>query len=1172
MSTIRQACRPKHQVLVLKCYPKIQKNAAAVKPNSSELSYLLYYTSTRRSKIQKVAAFLEKRTASDVWKRRTSYVQVTLQIVKALIEKSPHDVPLLAPSILRILLTVLRSRDLTMAEETVATFETFCAHHDETSVAADQDYFNQYEEVVQTYANFAAHPAAQSKTPVSAPSAMRWREVGLQAIRCITVSEALGSDGGRQLSVIVPVILQNLYSTKEGHLQMLQQRAQLDAQVDDEKAPRRRMSIATVQTHETNEVRAPTVSATTADADKVAEEDIGLLALQSLKQIFLVNIRGQIRTATAATLDFIMSKLSPEHTGRNSPSLEAHSRWAATLMEMAARWAPVQDRYMIVVTAMETLAQSPVSEENLERQLALANLIGWLLSSDVNLIGLSVMDVLLGLVQHVLSLLQLGGHKASIQPHPQQKQAAGTEGTLNGASKPNSLGDGPSDQVTAIVATPSPTRVQLLARLQTCMGDLATHFYYSDQISDMVAAILVRLKPSPMSSVGTAVSAIENPAAAAQVISESAQIQEIPNTDAFFSFDTARVTALMTIKEILAVANMRGSHNGSSAVGRNRVGLQVWEGTQWLLRDSDGRVRKAYVDALLTWLDMEVTRNQLQALDERPATSKFGGRGEKEDLTGAHLAKRVTSTTSTRERVKPPKSMFLQLLHLAIYDNAVDHADSESDILLMHLLLFTLVNKLGVNAAKSGLPMMVRLQEDIQVLESPTAKVRLGSLVHGYFWALSDKFDFDVSTVGRAIQAEVGRRKRRGMWMEKVTIPPLTLEHINAPGKGPIQEVVPEHTAQSEFLKPFDGRVEMVERIATAYTDSFASPPSSPPASPARRLTITALSTTSISSRKNEEQLPADVKEQMLSSWDKEAVIAICEKENTKTASLTGSKGGTSVGRKFLAVNGNREVPSGSGTNTPQHHHHRHHSPSPVGALGLGALHRLRQSSPHDGSPTPLSTSSRSSTLRADDLKRVMSGVGPTTLRNRRSFLHDTDTESMVSVDYVPSESSYAGYDRREAVETTDFASDLRSSRRAQNSTDETVRPSKASATNGTSALDSTTTDSAAPPIPSLPGTFPSSTPTPPRADSFTSAFEDHPRTADEPSRKSHSIRRGKERIKGDTALEETSYSRPSSGRTQAGSRHPVVDLNELLSGIETGEGHREGKPNAATGLSRPPY
>ena len=73
MHAVRQQCRPKHQVLVLKCYPKYQKNVVDVKPNSSELSYLLYYASTRRSKVQKVGSFLEKKAGSDVSRGKIGY-------------------------------------------------------------------------------------------------------------------------------------------------------------------------------------------------------------------------------------------------------------------------------------------------------------------------------------------------------------------------------------------------------------------------------------------------------------------------------------------------------------------------------------------------------------------------------------------------------------------------------------------------------------------------------------------------------------------------------------------------------------------------------------------------------------------------------------------------------------------------------------------------------------------------------------------------------------------------------------------------------------------------------------------------------------------------------------------------------------------------------------------
>lgn len=77
MQAIQQKCRPKHQVLVLKCYPRTNKTTIDVKPNSSELSYLLFYLISRKTKINKVGEFLEKKTASDVWHQRIGYVHAS---------------------------------------------------------------------------------------------------------------------------------------------------------------------------------------------------------------------------------------------------------------------------------------------------------------------------------------------------------------------------------------------------------------------------------------------------------------------------------------------------------------------------------------------------------------------------------------------------------------------------------------------------------------------------------------------------------------------------------------------------------------------------------------------------------------------------------------------------------------------------------------------------------------------------------------------------------------------------------------------------------------------------------------------------------------------------------------------------------------------------------------
>ena len=87
-----------------------------------------------------------------------------------------------------------------------------------------------------------------------------------------------------------------------------------------------------------------------------------------------------------------------------------------------------------------------------------------------------------------------------------------------------------------------------MAQLQQCIGDLATHVYYADQISDMVSAILGRLKPSVLSNVPSAVAAVENPGAANVAITAVGDLTEDPNTDGFFSFATAKVSYQRCIK------------------------------------------------------------------------------------------------------------------------------------------------------------------------------------------------------------------------------------------------------------------------------------------------------------------------------------------------------------------------------------------------------------------------------------------------------------------------------------------------------------------------------------------------------------------------------------------------------------------------------------------------
>jgi hypothetical protein len=916
-------------------------------------------------------------------------VQVTLQILAALIEKAPRDLPLYAPYVLKILSIILRSQDVTMAESSVATFEAFCENHDGASLSADQEYLHQYEDIVRMYASFASTRQQTTKPPISAPVAMRWRNVGLDAIKSVASSEALASLAGRQLDVIVPILLENLWTDNEDFIDLLEHRVQLEEKIDTEKLLRRRTSVATVRTAETaTEANAAALSGTTADADKVAEEDIGVLAMQCLKRIFMVNNRSQIHGATLATLRFIADRVAQHEQVINEKARSGCWRgWATRIYELIARWSPVQDRYVILVTTMDTMTRTEIAEGTLQQQLVLATMIDSLLKSDINLIGLSVMDVLLGLVQQVLKLLQLD-----------TPQGNGPLTTQDISGSTTSVG---------AVMVPTDLRKEVIARLQECIGDLATHVYYADQISDMVAAILLRLKPPTLSNIPNAVAAIENPNGAAAAIASSGNLTEDSTTDGFFSFDTAKIMALEAIKSILIVASNTNALAGAASLGRNRVPVRVWEGTQWLLRDTDGRVRKAYVDALLTWLEKEMTRADLRIFEEKSKALTKSNRND----SGTNLTKRAVSNASTKERpVKQSRTTFLQLLHLAVYENAIQYVDFEEDIVLLHLLLARLVANLGVNAARNGLPMIFRLQEDILEAETPIAKIRMGSLCHGYFWVLSEKFDFDTTPVGRAIQNEIQRRQSKLFWIDRVRCPPIGLDQIGTPGEKFSSRALPLKEIETEALRPFDDRYQMVTLISLSYA-SLASPTPSAPNSPGRSFTHPILSTTEGTSE-GTHRMPEKVKEQMMSDWSRDFVIAVAQ-EGSKTVSLNGSRSGTNVTaghRNFLAVNGNQNGGTHSGSQSPK----GHDNPNPRGRPsslsyglvgGLGALQKLRKA--NGQSVGPASDSSRNSVTRVDTLKRALSGQHGSAPATRMGVHSDASSESMVSYDFTASEVSY---------------------------------------------------------------------------------------------------------------------------------------------------------------------
>jgi len=871
-----------------------------------------------------------------------------------------------------------------MIEETIPTFESYCKYADAASLAADQGRAKQYLNIVQQYIVLGSleKPSAASFAQ-SVPVFTRRRTIALRAIRAVVGSDALMVETSDQLNTVMPVIFENLDLEKESSLSALQQKATTGEKQSIEVARKRKLSSAAVPNVDEIDQDTAMASETTADADKKAEEEVRVLAVRCLRQIFSISTgtsRSQMRLATALTLRFITTKERPRPGTRANSNASLAPDWAITLFDTIARWTPVQDRFIIAVTTVETLVRSPIVESILEKQLMLAELVDWLLKSDINLIGLSVMDVLIRLIQHTLLLLQLGSRDFTAIPRAQQEDALGLYRDIQTSYDPaNSIMKPERGRhIDTKESMPSPTRRELLNVLQRCISDLATHIYYTDQISDMMTAIMARLKPSINSDIATAAAAVNDPAGATKAIADSANLQEDPSTDSFFSFATARLVALRSVREILITANSRKTSAGGSSEVRSRVGVQVWEGTQWLLKDEELDVRAAYVDAIVTWLRLETNRTDMFLPRDGPRKLRTTKRDV--ESNGESLTKRAVSSASRREQ-KPLKSTFLRLLNLAIHDNAINDAENESNILLLHLLLGTLVQRLGVNAVRVGLPMILDLQNDVLNGEagySTTAKVHVASLVHAYLWTIVEKFDFEDSTIAHEINAEIARRKRFKCWLDRLKFPPSNVAQIATTAR-PNGSYAPPSADAVATLRPFLKINDLVEEIATAYDRSLISPQSSPPSSPGARIfSVPTLgygygySAVPTQKPSSENRIPQKIKDEMCGVWSREACIAFVDKESNP--SIAGSRTAmSSTGRQHLTVANNktdatngRDVTTASSTNNE--------APNLALNSGLGSLSRARDISIASSLRDP-DTSSRDSTMRVADLKRALAGA-----------------------------------------------------------------------------------------------------------------------------------------------------------------------------------------------------
>lgn len=132
---------PKHQRIVTQCYPKGKKNFEK-QPKSSELSYLLYYCNSRRTKLKKVSLFLQKKAQKDIRSRKVGDVYVTIVILSKIIESCKENLAVYFDDFISIIFDILRvplfTKDEYILNGIVHFLETLCTNMDSALITSDQ--------------------------------------------------------------------------------------------------------------------------------------------------------------------------------------------------------------------------------------------------------------------------------------------------------------------------------------------------------------------------------------------------------------------------------------------------------------------------------------------------------------------------------------------------------------------------------------------------------------------------------------------------------------------------------------------------------------------------------------------------------------------------------------------------------------------------------------------------------------------------------------------------------------------------------------------------------------------------------------------------------------------------------------------------------------------------
>ncbi len=470
--------KPKHQKLILQCYPpkKLSVNGESM-PNKSKLSYLVYYASTRRTKLEKVSSFLYKKTESDVSRGRLTNLKVTLYILMELVDKCSDDLGMFAMSVAQILEMVLLLRDLSTCQLALKLYTKFCeklAPIEWQTFSSNHILLKKFIHVSGILLNFGwpiqekPQKGCRSRQDDSTyNSAFRddWLRISLLTAGCIAeyVSTPFSIMKSANLVEKSIHLILKTFDERTSFMEALSRTLSNTSAISSLEGEKKQNADSR------DEATQQDISSGSGE-DGEGAMNLENLALISLKTFFSTSSKRQVDTSTKAIISYALK-------------YGADVQWINKLMILCAKKTHIELRYRIISTMMVQLNSSVGTRAF---RMFLCDLISNILSSeDVNLVGLPVRDVLNGMLTNQKNLVCEKSLKDTGKNHNDSSSDT-VESAVPAVPRATEMSENPSQNTKISLAT----RKELQEAFLDVISSLGKHIYYNTQINDMVMEIL----------------------------------------------------------------------------------------------------------------------------------------------------------------------------------------------------------------------------------------------------------------------------------------------------------------------------------------------------------------------------------------------------------------------------------------------------------------------------------------------------------------------------------------------------------------------------------------------------------------------------------------------------------------------------------------------------------